>query len=503
MDEDRRVSRLPLAIFAALTAVFAVAAFFVLRQALHEAHRARLGERDLRLLQLFQSRAASRVEAVRMRIEGAELLIAATPPSASTAARALAFAMREGAEEGYLAAVVLDERGGVIASRRKGSVPPPGEVEKNLWAGGVAALRKPAPQGKPAGERHHIDAGALSGVPVIFLTAPSPSTKGYWGVILPAEGFLPLQAGELGSRDSVFLLAEPDQNVLYARTGAKFLYESAARAFDKGLASALEMVACCDPAAFNTVNEGERWMAQARFSGGTRDLLLVRVADRRETGASLGATDRLIGGGLVAGWAILVGAFAFLGAGRAARGEERAAAAEGPGADRPPASFLAAVSRVGECVARGDHFREVIALAAGEGARLVGADRFYSALYEDTMDQLLEVSSSRLGEGYRAAVAMGSGNLPERIAVRERDIVEVTSLDEWEDAPETFRQEGVKAAAVFPLRAGERVVGVMSYHFEQPRELKNHEMELCSILALQGATAVARALSLAEPPPER
>ncbi|MBI3126777.1 MAG: GAF domain-containing protein [Candidatus Tectomicrobia bacterium] len=506
--DDRKVSRLPLIAFSLVTALAAVALYFFVRQTVGEAQRARLLERDRRLVQIFQDRILSRLGAVRVRVEGAELLIAATPPSARTAARALAFALREDSEEGYLAAVVLDERGAIIASRRKGSVPPPGEAEKAAWIRGAEALQKADALKKPPDGRHYLEAGALSGVPVIYFVGPSPSTKGFWGVILASESLLPVEPAEAGARDAVFLLAGDEQSVIYARQGPRFLHQEVGRPFDRGLASALDIVACCEPAAFNTVNEGDRWMVQSRFTAGARDFLLVRVADRREAGAGQSSTERLLIGTLAAGWILLVGIFGFAQGRRAPAPEPLAGGEEAFPAGRPAAgpegiapSALFGLNRVSEAVARGDHFRDVIALAAQETARFIRADRHYAALYDDSLNQVLEVASSQLGEGYRAAVGMGVADLPEWIAIRERDIVEVTSLDGWQDAPEAFRSEGSKAAAVFPIRIQDRVFGLLSFFFNEPRELEGREVEFCSLAALQCASAVARALSLAEPPP--
>ncbi|OGL69523.1 MAG: hypothetical protein A3J27_02695 [Candidatus Tectomicrobia bacterium RIFCSPLOWO2_12_FULL_69_37] len=512
MDEDRKVSRLPLIVFSLIAAAAAVALYFFVRQTLQEAQRARFQERDRRLVQIFQDRVLSRLGAVRVRVEGSELLIAATPPSARTAARALTFALREESAEGYLAAVVLDERGAILASRRKGSVPPAGEAEKAAWIRGAEALHGAEAQKKPPEARFHLEAGALSGVPVVYFVGASPSTKGFWGVILPAESLLPVEPGELGARDSVFLLAGQEQSVIFARQGARFLHQEVGRPFDRGLASALDILACCDPAAFNTVSEGDRWMVQARFPGGVREFLLVRVADRREAGGGQASAERWLMGSLIAGWIVLVGVFGFAESRRAPAagppgepsGEELDAPARtSAGAEGVASSALFGLNRMSEAVARGDHFRDVVALAALETARFIRADRHFAALYDDSLNQVLEVASSRLGEGYRAAVGMGVADLPEWICIREKDIVEVTSLEGWQDAPEAFRAEGAKAAAVFPIRIRGRVFGLLSFLFDQPRELEGREIEFCSLAVLQCASAVARALSLAEPPAER
>ncbi|MEK6711487.1 MAG: GAF domain-containing protein [Nitrospinota bacterium] len=509
MDENRKLLRLPLLAFALLTAAAAVALYFFVRQTLHEGHRARLQERDRGLVQLFQNRLLSRLDAARMRVEGAELLIAATPPSARTAARALAFALREDAEEGYLAAVVLDEKGGVLASRRKSSVPPSGDEEKAVWSRGAEAFQKPDAQRLPPEGRFYVEAGSLSGVSVVYFAGPSPSAKGFWGVIFPAESLLPIEPGEVNPRDAVFILAGAEQSVLFVRQGARFLYQQVGLPFDRGLAAALEIVACCDTAAFNTVSEGDRWMVLSRFPGGTREFLLVRVADRREGGGGPSSAERLFAGALLGGWVLLVGLFAFavsrLPAAAAPREEawEETAGGPPPAARDVSSSALTGLNRVGEAVARGEPFRQAIALAAQEGARFVRADRYYAALYDDALNQVLEVASSRLGESYRAAVGMRAAGLPEWIALREKDIVEVTSSEGWQDAPEAFRGEGAKAAAVFPIRVGERVLGLLSFYFDQPRELESREVDFCSLLALQCAAAVARALSLAEPPADR
>jgi hypothetical protein len=242
-----------------------------------------------------------------------------------------------------------------------------------------------------------------------------------------------------------------------------------------------------------------------------RDLLLVRVADRREDLAGQSPGERLLIGALAGGWVLLVGVFGFAQGRRQppapapfeALDELPAALREAAGAEEVAPSALFGLNRVSEAAARGEHFRDVVALAAQEAARFIRADRHYAALYDDSLNQLLEVSSARLGEGYRAALGMGAADLPEWIAIRERDIVEVTSLDGWEEAPEAFRTEGAKAAAVFPIRIQGRVFGLLSFFFDEPRELEGREVEFCSLAALQCASAVARALSLAEPPAER
>lgn len=84
--------------------------------------------------------------------------------------------------------------------------------------------------------------------------------------------------------------------------------------------------------------------------------------------------------------------------------------------------------------------------------------------------------------------------------MREKDLVEVPSVDDWDDAPKALRDEGIKAVAIFPMRAREKVVGMMAFYFDGPRELQSDEIEICSYVSLQGAVAVAQALSLSNLP---
>ena len=65
-------------------------------------------------------------------------------------------------------------------------------------------------------------------------------------------------------------------------------------------------------------------------------------------------------------------------------------------------------------------------------------------------------------------------------------------------ACETSLMRRIAAVAVFPMRAGERVVGLMAFYFDEPRELQTAEADICGFIALQGASAVARALALPE-----
>ncbi len=509
---DRRASRRRLLIFALLVALLSVAAFFGLRQITRAAFFAQLGDRELRLTQVFQTRMAARIRSVIARIRGAELLIGSSPPSAVTAAKALTFAM-DRKNKGVMnsAAVVLDERARILASRRKRGIPPPSSSEKKVWSRAVAALRAKIMTGGgrrgASRDTFHLEAGAIKGVPVLFLAAPSPSTKGYWGIVFPAESLLSLKSGELGTNDSMFLLSEPEQMVLYARQGDRFFPDAIGSPFEKILGPKLNVRACCDPAAFNTIHETQRWMSQVNLSGGTRTLPVVRVADNTLEVSVHARAETLISGGLFIGWVVLVAAFAALGrGGGGGQGEEDLAPAD----DFSEVSFtplpentpFEGLSRICEFVARGDHFRDVVEFGTREAARFIQADRFYSALYDDELDQIFEVSCSKVGENYRAAIAIGSGELPEHIAVQERDFVEVPSLEEWEGAPESLKEEGVGAVAVFPFRVGERIVGLMSFYFDKPRELRAEEVEICGLFALQGATAVARALSIPEPPPE-
>ncbi len=506
---DRRALRRRLLIFALIAALVSVATFFGLRQVMRTAHFAQLGDRELRLTQVFQTRMTARIRAVLARIRGAELLIGSSPPSAATAKKALVFAMdRRNEGEVHSAAVVLDERARVLASRRRVGIPPPNSAEKNVWSRAVASLRARIRGGSRRAVRSafHLEAGTIKGVPVLFLAAPSPSTKGYWGIIFPAENLLALKRGELGLNDSLFLLSEPEQMVLYARQGDRFLRDAIGRPFEVSLGPALNIMACCESTAFNTLHDSQRWMSQVNLSGGTRSLGVVRVADNTSEVAIQARTEVLISGGLFFGWAVIVTAFSVLGRGRASRGS----GIEAPAVDfdtvmsssLPSDTPFEGLSRISEFVARGDHFREVIEFGTREAARFVRADRFYAALYDDELDQLFEICCSNVGESYRAAIAIGSGELPEHIAVKERDFVEVPSMAEWEGAPDSLKNEGVGAVAVFPLRVGEKIVGLMSFYFNEPRELQAEEAEICGFFALQGASAVARALSVAELPPE-
>ena len=119
--------------------------------------------------------------------------------------------------------------------------------------------------------------------------------------------------------------------------------------------------------------------------------------------------------------------------------------------------------RVSESVAEGVHFRDVIINLTREVSRFLSTDRYYAALYDDTTGQFLEVCHSRLGESYRRAVTSPDSGLPERIAIREKEIVEVPYADEWYGAPEVLKSENVRGAVVFPLLALGRVVGLTSF----------------------------------------
>ena len=86
--------------------------------------------------------------------------------------------------------------------------------------------------------------------------------------------------------------------------------------------------------------------------------------------------------------------------------------------------------------------------------------------------------------------------------MKERHLVEVLAVSEWEDAPEVLKNEGIASATVFPMRVGDKVVGLMALYFDNPRELHADEIDICDYIALQGAVAESRALSLPEPSPD-
>ena len=498
----RRLSfRQRIVLFAILSALIAGAAHLGIMQGIQQAEFARLEKNGQLLLQIFKTKIEARINHVISQIHGADLLITSKPLSAATATKALTFALRKDSYgQSSSAAVVLDGRARILASRRGGGVPADSVAEQRAWRRSVAALRNLK---KPDGKEFHIEPDSLDGVPALFVTAPSQSTKGYWGVILILENLFSMSPHTNRPGDSLFLLSEPEQTVFYALTGNRFAHDSIGRPFDKGLAPRIDILVCCDPAAFNTVQEGRRWMGQLVFSIGTRNFRLVRVAARNVSVPD--ESGQLVAGGVFSGWLVLLAIFALVGRGRRAR-EEYAPYTAAPlvkAYDPPPKSTpFAMLSRICESNARGDHLRDVITYGAEETARYLVADRYFAALYDDDLDQLFEISCSNLGDGFRASVAIGSGDLPEHISVREKDLVEVPSVDDWNDAPKALVDEGIKAVTVFPMRAGEKIVGMMAYYFDGPRELQSDEIEICSYVSLQGAVAVARALSLPELPSE-
>ena len=496
--------RLRFLVFALVSALIASAAFVWVREAIRTAHLSSSEKSELHLLRVFKGRIDTQFRVVLSRIQGAELLIASTPPSAATATRALVFAVnRADKNVASSAAVVLDERANILAFRRKGGVPPPGNLERRSWSRAVAALRTGLKNRQE--ERFHVEVGSLGGIPALFVVAPSLSTRGYWGLILAAEKLFSIGPEENGPGDSVFVLTVPEQTVLFARRGTEFLHDTVGVSFDKELGPRLGISVCCDPAAFNIVSEGRRWMVEMEIPGGTRKFRLIRVADRELAVASLKRAERFLAGGMAAGWALLVGIFALLGKSSGTGRTEETSPPEQPAVDLGPLpenTPFVALNRLSKSVARGDHFKDVISYGTEEAARFVGADRFFAAVYDDDLGQLFEITCSNLGDGFRAAVAIGSQDLPEQIALQKRELVEVPAVADWEDAPDVLKEEGIGAVAVFPMRAGERIVGLMALYFNQPRELDASEVDICGLIALQGAVSVARALSLPEPLPE-
>ncbi|MDA1001166.1 MAG: GAF domain-containing protein [bacterium] len=499
---DPKVSYRPLLVFSIVAALVVGAGFYVVRNAGLASRRLVLDEKDLRLSHTFKSRLEQKFSSLRGRMEAAEFLVSSSPPSPGVAARALSHLLESG-EEGPSAAVVLDQSGKIISSKRQGGVPRADFKERRIWARSVAALQG----AKGKGPKYHIEAEELSGVPVLFLSAPSAATGGYWGVILQAKSLFRVWADELSASESVFLLSEPEQMVLFAQRGPSFASEAIGKNFNAKLSTTLEVSVCCDPAAFNTVYEDERSMIQLGVPGGTRQLRLVLVTNRRGALAPAGGGEgRILAAGAVVAWVLLVGLFAVFQRRRKEESDDWAAdrlisiSQAGP----PPAAgggqFLELLSRVSDTVAKGAHFRDVISLIASQAMGVVGARRAYAALYDEGMQQMFEVYAAGLGDGYRAAIAMGPEEMPEKIAVREGEMVEVPAVREWAQAPAVLEEENVGAVVVFPMQVDKRLLGILALYFDGPHELREDEIEICSTLVQQGALAVDRALYQAAPP---
>ena len=497
MDENSRRSISPLLVFAIITALFAAGAAYFAHRAVRDAFLSRYAERDASRLQDFKAGIRGRVDFLLGRIQGAELLMAAVPGVAEREGKALSFLLGGESRASFAASVLLDERGGILDSRRVGSMPPLGAEEKGLWAGArrsLLSVSERAREAKPPRRKFDVQSSTLNSMPVMLVLAPSPSTKGFWGVVVSAKSLLPLREGEPAPGESVFLLAEPEQKVLFARRGEKFLSESIDGAFKRELAPALDIAVCCDPDAFNAANADKRSMAQSIFHLGLRRLRLVYLAERSGLGTGLTMTAGL----MLAFWLASLALFYFLKPGQGKEGETLRTRGAGSGqkvSGRLASDQLATISRVSESVAAGAPFRDVILTVVGEVSRFFPTERYYAALYDEAAGRFLEVCSSRLGGDYRRAIASSDSGLPERIALREKEIVEVTSTDEWYGAPEALKAEEVGGAVVFPLVALGKVVGLAAFYFDAPREIDDNEVDYCAVLFHQAAAAISRALA--------
>ncbi len=496
MDEKPGISVSPLLLFALVTALFAAGTVYFVHRTVRDALLNRHEERGARHLQDIQTRIRARIDSLLGRIQGAELLMAAVPGVADKEGKALSFLLGGESRESFAASILLDERGRIRDSRRVGSMPPPGDEEKGLWSGArrslLSLLKR---EGGPRRRKFDVQSSTLNDAPIALLLAPSSSTKGFWGVIVPAESLLPLKETELTPGESVFLLTEPEQKVLFARQGEKFLAESIAGAYKTELASALDVKVCCDPAAFNTGNRGKRSMSQSTFYLGMRRLRLVRLA-QGSTRTGTGLT--MLAGVMATFWLVSLALFYLLktpGEGSPAVWVNRSGLDGEIFGKGLPTERAAVIMRMSESVAEGVHFRKVIVNLVREVSRFLSTDRYYAALYDDATDRFLEVCHSRLGEGYRRAVTSPDSGLPERIAIREKEIVEVPCADEWHGAPEVLRSEKIGGAVVFPLVALGKVVGLASFYFDVPRERTEDEVDYCAILLQQAAVAISRALA--------
>ena len=491
-----------LLLFALITALFAAGATYFAHRAVQGVLLSRHDERDARRLQDLRTRMRGRVDSLLGKIQGAELLMAAVSGVANREGKALSFLLGGESRESFAASVLLDEQGAIVDSRRVGSMPPPGAEEKGLWSGArrsLLSLFKREGVAGPPRRKFDIQSSTLNGAPVVVLLAPSPSTKGFWGIVIAAESLLPLRKGEPGSGESVFLLAEPEQKVLFAKRREEFLADSIAGAFKTELAPALGVPVCCDPVAFNAANENKRSMAQSIFYLGMRRLRLVRLSERSKTDSGL----TILAVVMASGWLASVTMFSYLKSreeGDAATPRTREVGADESAAGRQlDSDQFAVILRTSESVAEGAHFRDVILTVVEEVSRFFSTNRYYAALYDDATERFLEVRSSRVGGAYRSAVASPDSGLPERIALREKEIVEVPHADEWRGAPEVLKAEKMGGAVVFPLVALGKVVGLASFYFDAPREMSDDEVDYCAILFHQAAIAISRTLASAPP----
>lgn len=487
--------------FSLAAALVAGAGFYVIQNANLDTRRQVLDEKDLRLAHTFKNRLERKIASLRGRMAAAEFLVSSNPPSPGVAARALSHLL-ENREKGPFAAVVLDQRGRIISSRRRGGAPRSDLKERRVWRRSAAALRG----ARNKGPKFHVESAVSGGVPVLFFSVPSAAAGGSWGVMLQAAFLFRIWPDELAAGESVFLLSEPGQSVLFAQSGATFANKAVGKNFNAKLSSELEISACCDPAAFNTIYEDERSMIQLSVGGGTRQLRLVLVTRRRGALSPAGVGEsRFLAAGVVVAWLLLVGLFSMFQWRCKEEGEwaaDRPASVSGAGVSVPAGGgqLFELLSRVSETVGRGAHFRDAISLVATQSMKVVNTRRVYAALYDEEMRQMFEVYAAGLGEGYRAAIAMGPEEMPEKIAVREREMVEVPAVSEWDQAPDVLGEENVGAVVVFPMLAGKRLLGILALYFDAPRELREDEIDICSTLAQQGALAIDRALYQAEPP---
>ena len=495
MDEKSKKSISSLLLFALITALFAAGATYIAHRAVQGALLSRHAERDARRLQDLKTRIRGRVDSLLGKIQGAELLMAAVPGVANREGKALSFLLGGESRESFAASVLLDEQGGIAHSRRVGNMPPPGAEEKGLWSGArrslLSLLRREGKSGPPR-RKFDVQSSTLNGAPVVLVLAPSASTRGFWGIVTSAESLLPLRKGESALGESVFLLSEPEQKVLFARRGEKFLSGSIDGAFKGELASTLGVPVCCDPAAFNAANENKRSMSQSIFHLGVRRLRLVRLAERPEADSGL----TMLIGVMAAGWLASLALFSFLKPGGTSESTiprtREAGAGEETTGRRLDSEQFATISRMSESVAAGAHFQDVILAVMREVSRFFSTERYYAALYDEPTERFLELCSSRLGRDYRRAITSPDSGLPERIALREKEIVEVPDADEWYGAPEVLKSEKVGGAVVFPMVALGKVVGLASFYFDASREMSEDEVDYCATLFHQAAVAISR-----------
>lgn len=158
---------------------------------------------------------------------------------------------------------------------------------------------------------------------------------------------------------------------------------------------------------------------------------------------------------------------------------------------------LAVIARLTDAMSRSASLPAVYEAALDALQSGLGVDRA-SILLFDERSVMRFVAWRGLSDRYRAAVNGHTPWTPESRDVSAIIIGDVRGDTTLETYLPVFEAEGIRALGFFPLVYGDRVIGKFMLYFNEPRQIRDAELQLAQTIAGQIAFGVARVRAEAE-----